>query len=284
MKPKILSFYGLKWNPFSPDQPVDALMRTQYVEHFCWQCEHLALDGGFAAIQGEAGTGKSVILRIVADYLSKQPEVQVEAMERPQSGLADFYREIGERFGVSLSPSNRWYGFKTLRERFKNHVETTLFRPVLLIDEAQLVPTPVLCELRLLGSLSFDSRSVLTVILCGDKTLAARFNEDALLPLASRIRVRLATDFAEPETLAAFLEHAHEQAGNPRLMTKNLINTLSKHSAGNFRVLTTLASQLLVAGFKKEAKQLDEQLYLETFSPPLKQRMAEKPAKKRRQR
>lgn len=40
-------------------------------------------------------------------------------------------------FGVELKPNNRWGGFKALRERWQAHLEKTLLRPVLLIDEAQ---------------------------------------------------------------------------------------------------------------------------------------------------
>jgi len=39
----------------------------------------------------------------------------VGVLTRPQSRMADFYREIGEIFGVQLSPRNRWGGFKVLR-------------------------------------------------------------------------------------------------------------------------------------------------------------------------
>jgi hypothetical protein len=58
-------------------------------------------------------------------------------MERPQSSLGDFYREMGDIFEVNLSLANRYGGFKALRERWLKHTQTTLFRPVLLIDEAQ---------------------------------------------------------------------------------------------------------------------------------------------------
>jgi hypothetical protein len=58
-------------------------------------------------------------------------------MERPQSGLGDFYREMGMLFGVNLTPANPYGGFKALREKWRTHIKATLFRPVLLIDEAQ---------------------------------------------------------------------------------------------------------------------------------------------------
>jgi hypothetical protein len=42
MTHKLLALYGLKWNPFSPDVPVEALWRTPRSEHFCWRMESLA--------------------------------------------------------------------------------------------------------------------------------------------------------------------------------------------------------------------------------------------------
>ena len=66
---KIQALYGLKWNPFLPEVPVESLARTPRIESFCYRLESLVLDGGFAMITGEPGTGKSVTLRILADRL-----------------------------------------------------------------------------------------------------------------------------------------------------------------------------------------------------------------------
>ena len=57
---KLLSLWGLKWNPFSPDLPGDALLVTAKIENFATRIEQLAQEGGFALISGESGTGKSV--------------------------------------------------------------------------------------------------------------------------------------------------------------------------------------------------------------------------------
>jgi hypothetical protein len=58
-------------------------------------------------------------------------------------------RELGDLFGVALTPRNRWGGFKTIREKWQAHIEATLIRPVLIIDEAQEMPVNALNELRL---------------------------------------------------------------------------------------------------------------------------------------
>jgi general secretion pathway protein A len=105
---------------------------------------------------------------------------------------------MGEFFGVSLSPHNRWAGFKTLRERWLAHLDNTLLRPVLLIDEAQELLPSVLAELRLLAATQFDSRSLLSVVFSGDARLSEKLRRDELLPLGSRIRMRLAMDRRKP--------------------------------------------------------------------------------------
>ncbi len=262
---KLLALWGLRWNPFTPELPRDALLMTPKIENFAWRVEQLVQEGGFALICGESGSGKSVALRIVAQRLAALRDVTVGVVERPQSKSADFYRELGEIFSVQLRPSNRWGGFRALRERWKAHVASTRIKPVLLVDEAQEMHPNVLSELRILASADFDATSLLTVILCGDGRLLELLRQEALVPLGTRIRTRLHTDPASRDDLLELLHHALAKAGNATLMTPQLMDTLVDHAAGNYRVLMTMAADLLAQGLAREVEQLDEKLYLEVY-------------------
>ena len=68
--------------------------------------------------------------------------------------------------------------------------------------------------------------------------------------------------------LPACLDHLIDQAGNASLMTTPLRQTLCDHAAGNYRILTTLAAELLAVAAQRELPLLDEKLYLELFAPP----------------
>ena len=264
---KLLSLWGLKWNPFSPELPSEGLLLTPKIESFAWRVEQLVQEGGFALISGESGTGKSVVLRIVAERLASVRDVVVGALERPQSKNADFYRELGDVFSVKLSPSNRWGGFKALREKWKSHVASSRIKPVLLIDEAQEMAPEVLNELRILSSADFDATSLLTVVLSGDGRLLDLLRHPDLVPLNTRIRTRLNTESATRDELLELLTHALAKAGNASLMTDELMDVLVDHSAGNYRLMMTMSGELLAYGIAHEVSQLDEKFYLELFQP-----------------
>lgn len=266
MDRKLLTLFSLKWNPFSMEVPVAAIYRTPATDSFCWRIENVLIkEGGFGLISGDPGTGKSVCLRVLSNVLSQIPELSVAVLTHPTSNLGDFYREMGEAFGVNLRPTNRWSGFKNLRERWISHLESTLLRPVLLIDEAQEMHNSVLNELRILSSMHFDSKLILTVVFAGDNRLVNKLDQPDLLPLQSRIRVRLHQGPANREDLHLCLAHAMGEAGNINLMTRELSEAIVDHSAGNYRAMMTLANELLMEGARQEKDHLDEKLFFEIF-------------------
>ena len=263
---KLSALYGLKWNPFLPDIPVEALCETPRIKHFTWRIEDLVMHGGFALVTGDVGAGKSAALRMLAAKLTPLREVIVGEVTRPQSRVTDFYREIGDLFGVPVSTSNRWGAYKTVRAKWQEHIQQTLFRPVLLVDEAQEMSPLLLAELRLLGSTKLDTSQIVTVVLCGDRRLEEKLRTPDLLPIASRIQTRLVLDAEPPDVLGTMLRHLLVSAGNAALMTEELQRTVCEHAAGNRRVLKQLCNELLALAVAKNAKRLDESLYLELTS------------------
>ena len=62
----IRSQYGLKYNPFLPDIPAEALFTIPGTEQFIMRVQAMAAEGGFALITGDPGLGKSKTLQSIA--------------------------------------------------------------------------------------------------------------------------------------------------------------------------------------------------------------------------
>ena len=105
-------------------------------------------------------------------------------------------------------------------------------------------------------------------MLAGDGRLTDRLRSDEFLPLASRLRVRLAIERASPDDLKDCLRHALQQAGAPTLMTQEVIAAICDHAQGNMRALMIMASELLDTAAQREARQIDETLFFEICAMP----------------
>jgi type II secretory pathway predicted ATPase ExeA len=266
MKRTLQALYGLKWDPFSREVPVEALHRFALAELLCWRTQHVLLEeGGFGAVLGEPGAGKSACLRLLEQHLVRSANARVSTLEHASGSVSSFYRELGELFGVKLTPRNRWGGFKALRASWAEHIESTLLRPVLLIDEAQEMNPAVLTELRILSSTRLDSRVILSVVLAGDRRLEEKLRQEELAPVGSRLRVRIDLLPLEKDELLALLDHRLEASGGSALLTPGLKTTLAERAGGNPRVLLSLGQELLMMAAHQERKQLDEKLFLEVF-------------------
>jgi hypothetical protein len=66
--------------------------------------------------------------------------------------------------------------------------------------------------------------------------------------------------------LLACLTHLLKSAGNPKLLSPPLLQTLCEHATGNLRLLMHLAHDLLAAAAQQERDPIDEKLFFEVFA------------------
>ena len=266
---QLQTLYGLKWNPFLPDAPLEGLVAGAAIEHFAWRIEQMGTEGGFALVTGDPGIGKSVALRFVVARLASVRDLQVGVLARPHSHVADFYRELGDLFGVTLSPHNRWAGSKVLRERWRQHTESTLVPPGAghrrgagdVSGHPQRAAVPVQRRSRRATSAHRGARR------------RSPAHRELSLPRAAPARQPHPRPSElwrppRPRIWPTALRHALEAAGNPELMTPALIDTLTAHAAGNRRVLMNLGAELLAAAVRDKLPRLDEQLFLHVCGAP----------------
>lgn len=265
---KRLARFGLSFHPFAAAVAPAMCLLTPDMHHVITRCDQLVVHGGFALIVGESGTGKSTLLRCLHARLAEHTDLVSGILTRPQASVADFYRELGSLFSVSLAPHNRWAGSGVLRERWHSHWGASRQRPVLIVDEAQEMHVTVLNELRLLCAAELDAVSLLSVILAGDARLNEHLQERELLPLASRVRIHYRTQAASIVELEQLLDHLLRRAGNAELVTDGLKHSLAEHACGNRRSLIHLADQVLDAALADPGcERIDEAFFTRIMRP-----------------
>jgi general secretion pathway protein A len=257
---KLCQRYNLKYNPFKSDIPVIGLYKSPQTSNFIDRIDDLVMDGGFACITGEPGLGKSSIMRQISSRLKEIAEFSVVEMTRPQSSIADIYRELTDIYSLNSTHFNRFQDFKQLRAKWKSHINTTLFRSVLLIDEAQYLKTPVLDELRIMVGDDFDSKKILTIVFSGDNRFNEKLEEEALQPLRSRISVRINLNAMMPDELFNMSETLLRNAGNSALIDTKVLETVANASAGIPRAMVHSLDQLLQLAYRSDATKVDSHI------------------------
>jgi general secretion pathway protein A len=71
---KLLALFGLKWNPFTSNIPVESLWTPPAFEPFFFRVENLVMEGGFAMICAQPGLGKSKILQLISHRRFQSPQ------------------------------------------------------------------------------------------------------------------------------------------------------------------------------------------------------------------
>jgi type II secretory pathway predicted ATPase ExeA len=245
MSSSVFSFFGLRDNPFT----ISPNPRFLYPTPLTQTASQQLVDGirnrrGLILLTGEVGTGKTLLLHRVLDWLAQQkmPTALISNSHLNPDHLLDF---ILSEFRVPCESSlksdrlislNRW-----LLDRYR--LGQT---PVLIVDEAHGLPLHTLEEIRLLLNLETPREKLLQVILSGQPELEEKLKRHELRQFRQRITVRCRTAaLTLQETQGYIQEHLRTAGAKQPIFQPEAAIFVHAYSRGIPRVVNLLCEHSL---------------------------------------
>jgi len=254
---RLRSHWGLTRMPFGKDLAPSMLhahrAHTEAAARIGWCVEERAI----GVVTGEVGAGKTVAARAALAGLDASRHTIIY-IGNPAVGARGIYAAIITALGgtprfhkAALIPQATDALAAEEAERGK--------KVVLVLDEAHLLASDRLEELRLLTSVEMDSRSPGAVVLIGQPTLRRRIKLGAFAALDQRIALRYTVTGMDPAETGTYIAHHAKLAGRTdTLFSDDAANLIHQVSRGLPRAVNNLAVQSLVAAFADNKAIVDE--------------------------
>ena len=246
-------FFGLRENPFTVSPNPRYLFVTRQIQK---TLDELA-DGiekrkGMVLLTGEVGTGKTTVINRLLYWLRGQhmPAAFICSSLPEPSHLFDF---ISADFGVPFNPQAKGNGLAQVNQwLLERHCAGEI--PVLIVDEAQGLPTNVLEEIRMLLNLETQQDKLLQIVLSGQPELDEKLRQPELRQLKQRITVRCKTEALTLQETHDYIQARLNIAGarGRSMFEFQAINSVYLYSRGVPRVVNLLCEHALINAYADE--------------------------------
>jgi general secretion pathway protein A len=244
-------FYGFTTEPFQNTPDLDFLFLSPNHKEALACIEYgIKQRKGFIAITGEAGVGKTVILR---SYLTKvdantqktiyvlNPKVTFDSL------LTIILKELHAEpvAGPTTQKLNQLH--EVLIAEYRN--DHTV---VLIIDEAQNIPLETLESIRVLSNLETATEKLIQMVLVGQPDLDALLNRSELRQVRDRIVLRARIAPLTKTESEEYIDHRLSLVSRePRtVFSKPALDRIVKSANGIPRRLNILCDAVLITGFQ----------------------------------
>lgn len=243
-------FFELSENPFNVNPDPRYLFLTHQTREALDELTYgIRARKGLIVLTGEVGTGKTTLLNRLLEWLhmQKEPTAFIFNSHLETDHLFDF---ILADFGVppdqgvkenSLMRLNLW-----LIERYRASQT-----PVLIVDEAQGLPTHVLEEIRMLLNLETPHQKLLQIVLAGQPELDERLKRADLRQLKQRIMLRCKTAALTQEETHEYVQARLSTAGanGKPIFSPDALDAVHLFSRGIPRVVNLLCEHGLINAY-----------------------------------
>src|SRR5688500_12949076 len=244
-------FFGLTAKPFGKTPDPSFLFESKQHKEALARLEYAVEEKELALLVGDIGSGKTTLSRALIDRIGDARPVLL--LINPRLTPTQLLRTVAR--GLGLEPAR-------FRNDVLDQIHTKLYElyeqqrePVLMIDEAQLIPSKATFdEIRLLTNFQLDDQNLLSVVLIGQPELEERLERGAYAPLRQRIGMRYSLGPLSLDETIDYIEHRIRVAGGTRNpFSRDAMAEIHTLSGGIPRVINTLATTSLLDAFGEDA-------------------------------
>ena len=236
-----LQFFGYRYPPFADTFEINSPYTSDAEDLILQRTDALLRQGKSLAIYGDAGSGKSMLIKsIIAELDSKEFRV----IQIPYGGIkpSALLRDLCDEFDIDTS------GRKNLLARLANDFQRTANKPfpVIVVDEAHEMQKQSFIDL---CSLLHDTRlrtAAAALILVGQPVLKKMLELDVYAPVRTRLTCLFQMPKLTLDNAKEFILYRLKLAqADPAIFDSDALECLAADSKGNRRTLMNLAALCL---------------------------------------
>jgi type II secretory pathway predicted ATPase ExeA len=261
----LLAWFGFKHFPFDKNiKPAD-LFPTDPLNESLARLDYIKRRGGILLLTGDPGVGKTLAMRRFVDGLN---ENLFKPFYTPLSTLsrADLLYHINRLLGLPtrLSKSAIYNQIQTALLESKEQAGKTI---LLIIDEAHLLQTGPLEELRLLTNFKMDSYDPFILILCGQSDLRRVMDFAVMEPFSQRIALRYHMSGLSPDETKNYVLHHLKLAGaQESLLNDQALSAIHEVSYGIPRKIGAVTEAALTYAMFDQKRSVSPEMVLKVKS------------------
>jgi general secretion pathway protein A len=244
------AFFGLRERPFDLTPNPRFLVLTDAHREALSNLEYgIASRKGITVLLGEAGTGKTTLIRSALQRQSEQ--VHCVHLHNPSLTRSEFVEILAAGFQLSSEA-------RTSKAALLIELEASLREQhgrgessVLIVDEAQTIPLEILEEIRLLANIETDETKLLSVVLAGQPELSVRLNNESLRQLKQRVALRCELRPLNLAEAAAYVAGRIRAAGGvgAQVFTREAVVLMHQRAGGIPRTVSVIADNALLTAY-----------------------------------
>ena len=241
--------FGFSESPFSitPD-PRFFYTNPVYQEAYANLCYGIEKKKGFIVITGEAGTGKSTMLRRLMRNLGDT--IHCAFIFNTDLTFPELLRVALHDLGLSPQETNKVSMLQGLNDYLLGQLKRGQIVSV-LVDEAQNLSAEALEGLRLLSNLETDQEKLLQIVLMGQPELERKLDQPTLRQLKQRIAVQCRLEPLQEKEVGPYIDFRLRAVGyeGRGLFRREAVHQIAFYSKGIPRLMNIICDNALLNAY-----------------------------------